>query len=121
MQAIWFKDEICEELKGAENYLKCAIDTAKNYPDWSKTFYEMAEQEQEHATNIYEMFIDMYTNSEEPSSYMKSLRDSIMQCFSESMRKIEDHKTMYDTMFKHEETHNTKNINYTTEKPKTIL
>ena len=100
MHAVWFKDEICEELKGAETYLKCAIDNMKTNPDWAKTFHTMAEQEQEHATNIYKMFMDMYTNTEEPTTYMKSCRDAIMKCFSDSMREIEDLKTGYNMMWK---------------------
>ena len=102
MQPKWFKDEICEELEGACEYWKCAIDTMKTYPAWSDTFHEMAEQEQEHATHLYKMFMDMYTDMEEPDGYSKSLMEGIMQCFSTYMRKIEDHKVTYDMMAKQE-------------------
>ena len=103
MQPKWFKEEICEELEGACTYWKCAIDMMKTYPEWSHTFHEMAEQEQEHATDLYKMFMDMYTDIEEPDGYMKGLMEGIMQCFSTYMRKIEDHKITYEMMSKQEE------------------
>mgnify|MGYP002525607692 CR=1 FL=1 len=102
MNAKWFKDHICDELKGAECYLKQSIDTMKSYPEWSETFYKMADMEQDHATNLYKMFMDMYTDTEGTDPYMKTMRDCIMDCFSTSMRKIEDYKVTYDMMVKQE-------------------
>ena len=102
MNAKWFKDHICEELEGAVCYLKEAIDTMKSYPEWSDKFMMMAEAEQSHATNLYKMFMDMYTDTEGTDPYMKTMRDAIMNCFSTSMRKIEDYKTTYEMMMKQE-------------------
>lgn len=103
MQPKWFKEEICEELEGACTYWKCAIDNMKMYPEWAECFMHMAEQEQDHATNLYKMFMDMYTDIEEPDSYMKGLMEGVMECFSKYMRKIEDHKITYEMMVKQEE------------------
>ena len=104
MQPKWFKDEICEELEGACTYWKCAIDAMKTQPEWwAKCFAKMAEQEQDHATHLYKMFMDMYTDIEEPDGYMKGLMEGVMECFSKYMRKIEDHKTIYEMMWKKEE------------------
>ena len=102
MNAKWFKDHICDELEGATCYLKTAIDTMKNYPEWSKKFEDMAEMEQHHATELYKMFMDMYTDTEGTDPYMKTMRDGIMNCFSTEMRKIEDYKTTYEMMAKQE-------------------
>ena len=102
MQPKWFKEEICEELEGACTYMKCAIDTMKTHPEWAKQFYDMADQEQEHATNLYKMFMGMYTDETEPSNSMKDYMEGIMQCFSEYMRKLEDHRITYDMMVKQE-------------------
>ena len=102
MDAKWFKDHICDELEGATCYWKQAIDTMKSYPEWSKTFAKMADMEQDHATHLYKMFMDMYTDTEGASPYMKTMRDGIMNCFSTSMRKIEDYKVTYDMMAKQE-------------------
>ena len=60
----------------------------------------MADQEQEHATDLYKMFMDMYTDIEEPDGYMKASMEGIMDCFSKYMKKIEDHKITYEMMFK---------------------
>ena len=102
MNAKWFKDHICDELEGATCYLKTAIDTMKPYPEWSKKFLDMAEMEQHHATELYKMFMDMYTDTEGSDPYMKTMRDGIMNCFSTEMRKIEDYKTTYEMMSKQE-------------------
>ena len=102
MNAKWFKDHICDELEGAVCYLKMAIDTMKSYPEWSKEFYKMSDAEQDHATNIYKMFMDMYTDTEGTDPYMKTMRDAIMNCFSSEMRKIEDCKATYEMMAKQE-------------------
>ena len=102
MNAKWFKDHICDELDGAACYLKCAIDSMKSHQEWSGKFHSMSEAEQHHATELYKMFMDMYTDTEGTDPYMKSMRDAIMGCFSEKMRKIEDYKTTYDMMVKQE-------------------
>ena len=102
MNAKWFKEQICEELEGATCYLKQAIDTMNSYPEWSEKFCKMADAEQHHATELYKMFMDMYTDTEGTDPYMKSMRDGVMTCFSTSMRKIEDYKTTYEMMVKQE-------------------
>lgn len=98
MNARYFKEQICEELDGASQYLKKAIDCYKTHPDWSKQFAEMSEAEQHHATNLYKMFIEMYAESQGKDPYMSSMRDGIMECFSSLMRKIEDLKTTLSMM-----------------------
>lgn len=98
MNARYFKEQICEELDGASCYLKKAIDYMKTHPDWSRKFVEMSEAEQQHATNLYKMFIEMYAESQGKDSYLTSMRDGIMDCFSKNMRKIEDLKTTLSMM-----------------------
>lgn len=98
MNARYFKEQICEELDGASQYLKKAIDCYKTHPEWSRQFAEMSEAEQHHATNLYKMFIEMYAESQGKDPYMSSMRDGIMECFSSLMRKIEDLKTTLSMM-----------------------
>lgn len=102
LTAKWFKDQICEELEGASCYLKQAIDTMKAYPAWSQKFYSMSEAEQHHATELYKMFMDMYTDTEGTDPYMTNMRDAVMGCFSKDMRVIEDYRTTYEMMMKQE-------------------
>ena len=94
----YFKEQICEELDGASQYLKKAIDCMKSHPEWSKAFKSMSEQEQHHATELYKMFMEMYTESDGKDQYMAQMRDGIMECFSIQMRKIEDLKVTYGLM-----------------------
>lgn len=106
----YFKDKICEELEGASHYLKKAIDMVKTHPEWAKTFRYMAEGEQEHATDLYKMFMELYTSTDEKDKYMESLRDAIMDCFSIHMRKIEDCKATLDMMMHQEDAEPVKSI-----------
>lgn len=106
MTARDFKEQICEELDGACNYLKKSIDYIVKRPKWSDCFYHMADMEQDHATSLYKMFMELYTESEGKDTYMTQMRDAIMECFSTKMRKIEDLKSTYlimDNKVHHEE------------------
>lgn len=100
MNAKYFKEQICEELEGACDYLKKAIDCMKHYPEWSKKFKSMSDAEEHHATELYKMFMDWYTNEENQDSHAQAMREGIMNCFSEYMRKLEDHRITYDMMVK---------------------
>ena len=94
----YFKEQICDELDGSCKYLKKAIDCMKTHPEWSKTFKHMSEMEQDHATALYKMFMEMYTEQESKDPWMEQMRDGIMECFSSNMRKIEDLKVTYGLM-----------------------
>lgn len=98
MNPKYFKDQICDELDGACDYLKKSIDCAKAHPEWSKHFHSMAEMEEGHATTLYKMFMEMYADSQGKDVYMTQMRDGIMDCFSSKMRKIEDLKATYGIM-----------------------
>lgn len=98
MTARYFKEQICEELEGACDYLKKALDTFAAHPEWAEQFRDMADMEQEHATILYKMFMELYTKELPKAAWMSSMRDCIMDCFSKYMRKIEDLKSTYDIM-----------------------
>ena len=108
MNIKYFKDQICDELDGACDYLKKSIDCSKLHPDWSKSFHSMAEMEEGHATTLYKMFMEMYAESEGKDSYVTQMRDAIMECFSTRMRKIEDLKATYNIMEHKSKTQETK-------------
>ena len=107
MHPKYFKDQICEELEGASCYLKKAIDMMKSHPEWADKFKTMSEAEQHHATELYKMFMELYAESQGKDAYMTTMRDSIMDCFSQQMRKIEDYKTTYDMMMNQKENKDT--------------
>lgn len=54
----YFKDQIKDELMGARNYIKLAMETKVSHPEWSKLFSEMSLMELDHAHNLYKMFTD---------------------------------------------------------------
>lgn len=106
MNIKYFKDQICDELDGACDYLKKSIDYIANRPKWSDCFYHMADMEQGHATSLYKMFMELYAEDGGKDGYMTQMRDAIMDCFSTKMRKIEDLKATYlimDNKAHHEE------------------
>lgn len=99
----YFKEKICDELEDASLYLKKAIDCIESDPDWVPKFRYLAEAEQEHATILYKMFMDMYVTETNRDRSLESMRDAIMDCFSTHMRKIEDCKATLDMMLHDEE------------------
>lgn len=98
MSPRYFKEHICEELEDASHYLIKAIDCMSHHPEWSKIFVHMSKNEEEHATDLYKMFMEMYTTAENRDRMLESMRDGIMECFSVNMRRIEDLKATYDMM-----------------------
>lgn len=46
-------DQLEDELKGAEEYTKCASATKADMPDISDMYMRMANQEMEHATHLH--------------------------------------------------------------------
>jgi len=60
MNAEWFKEHICEELDGAEEYIKHAIEIKPMQSDWSKELVSMSANELEHAGKLWKMFDQYY-------------------------------------------------------------
>ena len=58
---IWyFKTQIPDELHGAKDYIKRAIEIRAMYAPWSKILAEMSKAELDHATKLYDMFQEYY-------------------------------------------------------------
>lgn len=60
MNAEWFKDHICEELDGAEEYIKLAIEIKPMNVDWSKELVSMSAAELDHSQRLWKMFDQYY-------------------------------------------------------------
>lgn len=60
MNAEWFKDHICEELDGAEEYIRHAIEIKPMQADWSKDLVAMSAAELDHAGKLWKMFDQYY-------------------------------------------------------------
>lgn len=88
MNLQWFHDTISEELDGAMSYAKKAIELKAMTEKMSKTFNEMANQEMEHAKNLFQMAIDYYDKVSDAYSedsiptYLLDLKDKIIECYT---------------------------------------
>lgn len=60
MNAEWFKEHICEELDGAEEYIRHAIEIKPMQADWAKELVAMSAAELEHAAKLRKMFDQYY-------------------------------------------------------------
>lgn len=60
MNAKWFKEHICEELDGAEEYIRHAIEIKPMQADWAKELVAMSAAELDHAAKLWKMFDQYY-------------------------------------------------------------
>lgn len=60
MNAEWFKEHIREELDGAEEYIRHAIEIKPMQADWAKELVAMSAAELEHAAKLWKMFDQYY-------------------------------------------------------------
>lgn len=68
--------QIHEEAEGAADYAKCAVHYREEYPDLSRLYAEMAEQELTHATKMHEFVVKLIARvreTAEPPKYMLDL------------------------------------------------
>ena len=88
MDLQWFHDTIDEELDGAMTYAKKAIELKSMSEKMAKTFYDMANQEMEHAKHLFQMAIDYYDKVTEAYStesipeYLSDIKDKIVECYT---------------------------------------
>ena len=83
---IWyFKEKIPDELEGAKDYIKRAIEIRAMHAPWAKQLVDMSEKELEHATTLYKMFQEYYAKLDEE--------------FKELPEYIQEAKTMLDEKY----------------------
>ena len=82
MNLEWFHEEVTEELDGACNYIKVAIENKTMHPDWAKNLYSMSIQELDHATKIYSMMQEYYKGL--VAAFPNGLPKYIETCMAES-------------------------------------
>ena len=99
MDAEYFKNQICDELCGAKDYIKKAIELKPMNATWSKTLMEMSAAELSHATNLYKMFIEYYDimakKYEEVPDYLQDIRSDIIDCYAEKSALVKTLHEMY--------------------------
>jgi len=62
----YFKELLWDELHGAKEYIKLALEFKATYPEWAKMFLDMSATELNHATNIYKMAEQSYKETITP-------------------------------------------------------
>lgn len=97
----YFRSQICEELDGACEYIKHALEEKATHPSWAKQFVELSAVELNHATTLYKMFEEHYMNitrdfSEEQKSampWLSEVKAEIVDMYAEKYAKV---KAMHD-------------------------
>lgn len=92
MDAKYFKDQICDELKGAKCYIKKAIELKPMAPAWSKMLVEMSAAELKHAEYLHKMFGEYYqqmanTYPKVPQ-YIQDINAEIADMYGDEVAKI---------------------------------
>lgn len=99
----YLKDKISLSLDESMDYIKKAIDLIGNRNEWAEKFKIMSENKQKEALELYTMFTQLYSENKKKDAYLISIRDMIMDMFSDKMTKIENYKVTYNLMVKDEE------------------
>lgn len=80
MDQIYLKEHLQEELDGAEEYIRRAIEIKAMDQSWAKWLYEMSVDELKHAGYVYKMAQDYYMKV---SSAYKEAPGYMSDCMSE--------------------------------------
>lgn len=87
MDQVYLKEHLCEELDGAKEYIKRAIEIKAMDPAWAKMLYEMSLDELKHAGYIYKMAEDYFNKVtsvyKETPEYMDVCMDEIVDMYTE--------------------------------------
>lgn len=99
MDAEYFKNQINEELCGAKDYIKKAIELKPMNITWSKMLVDMSAAELNHATNLYKMFNEYYDimakKYSEVPEYIEEIRDEVIDCYAEKSAIVKAMHEMY--------------------------
>ena len=100
MDLEYFYDQIKDELCGAKQYIKFAIELKSMTSSWSKTLMQMSEAELSHASNLYNMamnYVDRISEgfSKQVPSYVTEMRDKITECYTNKSAEVRMLHLMY--------------------------
>ena len=92
MDVQYLKEHICEEIDGAKDYIKRAIEIKPMNPVWSKTLVNMSSMELDHATNLRKMFDEYYnklsSSYETMPDYMIEAKECVDEVCTEEYAKV---------------------------------
>lgn len=90
----WLNEKICEEIEGAECYIKKALKYKDNEkPRHAEIFNSMTKQELEHAEHLMEMAKELYENNE--SEMSKDLWEYLMNKSKEEYEEVKYYMAVY--------------------------
>lgn len=93
----YFHDRICDELSGAEDYIKFAMEVRAMDSSFGKHFVEMSAMELDHATTLYKMFETYYQQASkaftEIPEHMSKMQKCITDKYMEGYAKV---KALHD-------------------------
>ena len=100
MDMKFYKEHLEDELDGAIQYIKWAIELKGSKSQWSKTFAEMSSAEVKHAEAIYKMYEEHYESIASAYKtiprYVEDIHDCIEDMYDERMAKIKEMHEMYN-------------------------
>lgn len=91
----YLRKHISEEIEGAIDYLKKAIELKADYPTIAEKFYRMSEMEVEHANCMTKIFNSLERQPSTTLSDYSKMQEEIIDAYTTSMSKIENMKKLY--------------------------
>ena len=92
-------EEIEDELKGAKCYIKMALEYKSEYPDLSKTLYNISTQEMEHVKMLHDCVVDIIKDYREehgePPADMLAVYEYVHKSQIDKSAYIKTLQTMY--------------------------
>ena len=100
MDMKFYKEHIVDELEGAKQYIKWAIELKGSKPAWSKSFAEMSGAEVKHAEALYKMYHEHYESIAGAykviPEYIEDIHDYIEDTYDACMDEITRMHEMYN-------------------------
>lgn len=92
MNPEYFRDQMTEELEGAADYAKLALEMKAMNPAWGKMLLDMSAAELGHATTLHKMY-DEYCqvvgkSYNELPQYMRDIHSEIAKIYAECYAKV---------------------------------
>ena len=98
---VWYFDkQIPDELHGAKDYIKRAIEIRPMHSAWAKELVDMSANELEHATNLYKMYQEYYAKMAEAYPQMPDYIEESYKKISEEFTKCSAEIKYLHEMFK---------------------
>lgn len=99
MNMQFYKEHIEDELEGAKQYIRWAIELKGSKPSWSKSFVEMSAAELKHADALYKMhqehFESIASAYKEIPGYISEIEDCIEDMYDRCVSEVKHMHDLY--------------------------